>query len=47
MTERLGRHSQRLLYVLGAAVSTAGDVAVAPFALVGAALAGLDPTAWH
>jgi hypothetical protein len=43
LAERLGRHSQRLLYVLGAAVSAAGAIAATPFALAGTALAGLDP----
>ncbi len=43
LAERLGRHSQRLLDVLGAAVSVAGAIAAAPFALAGTALAGLDP----
>jgi len=43
LAERLGRHSQRLLDVLGIAVSAAGTIAAAPLALTGAALAGLDP----
>jgi hypothetical protein len=43
LAERLGRHSQRLLDVLGTAVSAAGAIAATPFALAGTALAGLDP----
>ena len=43
LAERLGRHSQRVLDVLGATVSLAGDIAAAPITLAGAALAGLDP----
>jgi hypothetical protein len=50
LAERLGSHSQRLLDLLRAATPIAGAIAVAPlviaatpFALFGAALAGLDP----
>jgi hypothetical protein len=43
LAERLARHSQRLLDVLGTAVSAAGAIAATPFALAGSALAGLDP----
>lgn len=44
LAERLANHSQRLIDMLGAAVSVAGTIVAAPVALAGAALAaGLDP----
>jgi hypothetical protein len=43
LAKRLGRHSQRLLDVLGAAVPIAGAIVAAPLKLAATGLAGLDP----